>query len=249
MKKLIFLITALLFILSSCSNSHYKLIAEDGNYYIEVTKLNADYYAVMPVTFPSIDEMVRCIEEGDFSWKQLQEICKFRPQQNGHIQIINLSNLYEPIVPDLVGGYSVLWYGDEYRLSITASDDKELSFLFRFRDKEYFERIKKEHKLDAVINSNNPEPTVDGDERSVKYEYRIGDAKREITYYSIGNGSKELLIVLYFYSHQSSTPYTYNVYGTEQGQYFQATIDCNRWISMDKLKQFGVREYVETQSQ
>ena len=242
----LFLLALVMLSLSSCAQSNYKLIQEDGNYYIEVAKRTSDYHAVMPITFQSIDEMIQCIKEGDFSWQQLDDIRKFRPQQNGGIPIINLSNHYEPTLPELVDGYSVLWYGNEYQLSKTASDDKELSFTFRFRDKAHFDRIKKEHNLDTVLDAQTPEPTVDGNELSVTYEFRIGDAKREVTYFSIAHGTKELMIVLYFYTYQAPTPYAYYVYGTELGQYFEANINYNGWIPMDELKQFGIREYEES---
>lgn len=114
------LVVLLVIALTGCVPETYRLIQEDGNYYVIVNLPTdepldgSEQIWASCVVFSSVEEMVNDLRTGTFEAYELEALSQMITDDEGRIRLINLDHLYEPILPEDLTEYAVELYGGEY---------------------------------------------------------------------------------------------------------------------------------------
>ena len=253
------LISAFLF---GCSASTYRILEDDGQYYLILgnrsesnanagSEIQVDALGpVYTVHFDSIAEMKSDIESGNFTERELEIISNFDKNEQGRIQICDISKLYEPVFPYPFDSYTVYWSGDYYDFTSSISNS-EMYANFNPCSQDYINK-----KIDYFTHLENNEgltvhsKVVDDINNVITYDYTVNDSGLQvhIACHRVISNNKELFVVFTNRTNDAVIiPPSIRIYGKENDQCFYVFIyDPSYVFSIDELSQFGIREYVET---
>lgn len=139
MKKIlcfIMLVFGLISILAGCYPDNYKLVQEDGVYYVDMnlrphgtTNTTGGYFA-RGMYFSTLDELVNDFQTGNFTEDEFEALKTFDRSEDGKIPVPNLANLLEPIVPDSLGQPEILVCEDRCSFYYQPEDAAKVSVSF-----------------------------------------------------------------------------------------------------------------------
>lgn len=236
MKRIILIFIILsLFLLSSCSrmgeivveNEYYTIHERDGKRYITMTgalpaiqRNGAELSEAPSVTFQSLSEMKNDIETGNFTAKEIWTLQKICGV-NIQKETINHHHLSEPVLPDGWTISDIQWScSPRYGFHATNRSGKKLLGSFFT-----------EYQFDDRINSLSS---------------HIGTDK----YYVIESDDKTIHVFEHAYDIQQTSYETIYLLIHQSQQYLFIQIDnLGEDPQTEWLSRFGVREYLETESQ
>ena len=200
---------------------------------------------VTPVTFDSLAKMKEAIETGKFTEKQLETIRKFFSRRGDEIISLDLSKLYDAVLPEDMAVSSVSWHGKSYVLGVgNDAVSGSLRFLsseeYREEMKEREENIRKQN----VTSTENLE-----DRNALQYEYTAPSGiEVRLCTYTYESGGKILHIWEYYNLKDSAlgvgsstVPSDFRILGEDNGVYFKISLSgMLQRPDYEWLKSFGI---------
>jgi hypothetical protein len=129
MKKYYVIISAIMIVslLCACNSSGYHYVVENGCGYITIehTASQSDMIGSQVeesrIRFASYAEMVADIRDGNFTETEMKELAEFPCNKDGRIKVLDINNVYFPVLPDGSSGEiaKIDWYGNRFELSAT----------------------------------------------------------------------------------------------------------------------------------
>lgn len=255
-------------------NSYYSIINENGRYYlipktevgVQGNTTSVDVYRVLLFPqFASVADMRQGIITGSYMEEDelLAEayLFSFDYQADNEvstindIEICNIDNLYECILPtDLTTRY-IEWHGKDYVYKVYG--ETATGWIYCCDVDQYTAELSSEYKEFLY----NPDVTVteqwDTEERnaSVYYVTTVHGNKLKYICYEIQEGDKRVFIQETYaleLDHDltepsADVPTMVYFWGTDNSGYFTGWLsDMSERPSLEWLSQFGLREYVET---
>lgn len=228
----------------------YKLVKENGNYYMYIDDKYVDDRAAITVypidhyriRFDSLDEMLSDLQQGNFTVNEFQKLGR-HTDPHGKIELFDISHLYEASFPkDLTdicilfwpGGYSYFVGLDGFHCSVT------LDFISEERFRQLLSR--KPCFADTVVIS--AQSTDANAEREAAYfpEHPTQSA----CYYIITTESTQYYVAEYYNTETSTEiPIAIDIYAkTNDGAYFCVKIHkCTKRPDVAWLASFDVTPY------
>lgn len=120
MKKCIFGVFLAVLLLVGCDSDTYQFVEEDGNDYAIVhipteSRDSSGAQEMAPyINFESLEEMIGDLQNGNLTVEELKEMNRMFKDEKGRVELPDLSNLYEPVLPEAFGGYTVQMLGSRY---------------------------------------------------------------------------------------------------------------------------------------
>ena len=268
MKKLFHLtaVVLVLLLLSSCAPSGYKLMQENGSYYVQLTadeiSENINSSALAPKTsieFSSFEEMQQDFKTGNFTKEEIS-ILRLGADTDGKINLnFALDAPLEAVFPASFGfelKCISLKYGGKYDL-IYRKPDSTRSNTVVSRSKDYWESEYERAYVDPVQNLRNVSSftvinsvTTETERNAtvVSYTTLSGD-NIKIFVYTITKSDKILHIYETYRLDESETvPQYISILGYDAGEYFEIYLpDLSARPTLDELSVIGLREYVKTE--
>ena len=256
MKKLLCLLLPMLLLISGCSSSKYKLIKEDGNYYITYGTPSAQISSIgcepeYHVPFKSMTEMKDAIVNVNFTDEQLERFSRLQPnaRREGKIYFLNIDELYEPVYPlDLE---LTVECGANYYDWIFTNATGSKSIAMNPNAGQYLsERETVEAYIKSLEDKDILSVTNISDRNSTVIEYIDGHGNEiKSIYYTIKTGEKNLIVIEKIYTNAvdkaGSRDYI-EIYGEQREGYFTMIIyKTDERPSVEWLSQFGIKEYVD----
>lgn len=237
----------------------YSIFVENGEYFLDFgdgcTSSNdngskEDIELVRIVRFSTVQEMINDIKTGNFSAEEMDIIKGFRKNEEGLVQICNLSSLYSATYPSTFTSQSIAWVGTGYYIDITTGENgPEALLVFKSQERfeydiDFYRNFEEQRRITVTSVSSDLE------RNATVYEYLNYAGKESKAYfYVIGEGDDALYIWEQYSAEEGySTPNEIAVWGQEQGRYFKVIIsNLQDRPSVEWLSQFGIRKYVETE--
>ena len=256
------------------NTEYYSVSLKNGKYYLDfhnddiapwVPDIHDDLQVVIDapyVYFYSVEEMRSDLLTGNFTDYELSVI-KTRCGAGGHMELPNLSRLYEPTFPDTYCGYMIPLCGNAYHFAFLTdveyddTIDKNTIDGFRFYSSQPTARLDvctKESYLSAISHLKDLEgytPTTKKGIQSTEYYVTdsLGNNQKIVVYKSVKFG-KTMYIEERFNDPQSSTPSMVFFYGkekkislnNEKNVYFSGRLrNPTGNYSYEKVLEFGVK--------
>jgi len=140
----------------------------------------------------------------------------------------------------------VRWTGKHYR-SVLKSKTQNFNAYVYLKDATTFEEELQTFYYNMGSRSDIISTSTDTERNGTVYilQYDSGEQTKSVLY-SIGEGERTLYIVER-YENLGSTPMLVKIWGNDNGKYVYTLIELPATRpTMDELKAFGIREYVET---
>lgn len=235
----------------------YKLIHQDGKYYIQLSRnyltanepgntagTSSDLSALQTLTFDSIDDMVSHIRSGNFSNDQFRIISKFtKDTKTGLIPIVNLDEaLLAPVYPECVSDCKVSWAGKSYSFYFLDDNGKTVA-TFASMSEEAF------HSSITGFRDFSPKQliryTYDESSGTKVYEYMRGDVFIRDSFTIKELPDKSLYLKHSYEKANEIESERIDIYAEENGRYYRINIYQADMFSQADIAQFGIKEYVE----
>jgi len=260
MKNLRVIIVCLLVItlLAGCSGGYRYVENGENSYLILGTKEPsadekdsvASKTTAPVVYFSSMAEMKSDIEKGNFSKEELLEIDRFSKDNNGNVLVCSTNKLYEPTFPARFGLETVRWLGSVYGFTLKEKDGTE-EITFSLRTRTYIDEEIESHYTNPGFGGGayrtEAVPEVGG--KAYYYTDLLGENRKDV-FYTVTTGDTTLYVVEdYKPDTLGEALYKIKVFGVNNRQCFEFFYygdENSTRPTMDELKAFGIREYVET---
>lgn len=200
----------LLLSLIGCSSRQYKLVCENGNYYVKVEKnpsskgsptiMDVNYRPIQSIEFQSISEMREDIRKGKFTDSEYSALVSWA-DENGTVSVPNIDALLEPIYPTDAGNYKISMQKSDYRYTFSEPASAEY-FTMNF-DEDMSAWEQQVEKLMDFENSLSKSTEVDKIESE-------GDGKTY--YYSTSNGKEQHVVHIYTFESDGTVFYVKEQY-------------------------------------
>lgn len=216
--------------------------------------------------FPSLGEMKDAFLNNRLSDRQIQTMKKGFPKDENGIIIPDMNELYEPTLPDdlttcldiTLNGSSYSFYLYHPSVDPTSAEALDTTYgMFSVVSQEIFDRNYANELSFLEYTVGSQTKVEDRDATVYKYYSRSG-AFQLITY-DLSVGDKVLHIcekyTVDWYDSSFlpdrpisySIPYSIQIYGCENGQYFEVLLhNTSERPSVEWLSSFGLTEYVDT---
>jgi len=205
------------------------------------------------VDFSSMAEMKQDIQSGNFTENELVHIQRFyQKDSKGNVLVCNLNKLYEPISPSSwnMEITNIWWSGLYYSFLLEDHSKNARATVQLYGNREAYEQSKN-RQLDLSSLADNPTAiqVQEEDRNATVYKWSNQGVDFKVKTYTIEDGN-----TLHVYESYSGNIATGNfplelvsLYGEYQGVFFCVTLTKLKFRpTMDELKAFGIREYVET---
>jgi len=260
MKNLRVIIAWLLLItlLAGCSGGYRYVENGENSYLILGTKEPSDdeknlvaNKGVAPVVyFSSMAEMKSDIEKGNFTKEELLEIERFDKDDKGNVLVCSTNKLYEPTFPTRFTLGKVSWTGDSYAFYLNEKNGTE-DITFVPRTRTYAENLIESDYTNPGFGGGayrtEAVPEVGG--KAYYYTDLLGENRKDV-FYTVTTGDTTLYVVEYYKPDTlGEALYKIKVFGVNNRQCFEFFYygdENSTRPTMDELKAFGIREYVET---
>lgn len=238
----------------------YEIMRDDDGYYllleddIVTDDLEGSFSEESPnIKFGSMEEMVQDIRTGNFTDDELKVLSEFVKDDDGRIDICNLSKLYNAYTPDKFDNNRIIWTGNTYTFEFLNNDNKYYCAIYG-----EISNTDKEKAIEDLINGSKlQDATVlsreQKEERNatvVTYSMiQVGITyERKMMYYTIENGNKNVFVVEKYALSTDTVPSIIEMFGIENGvNYYVGMTYPQERPSVEYLMGFGFREYVETE--
>lgn len=238
----------------------YEIIRDDDGYYLVLDDSSAtddevegSLQVLAPrIEFGSMDEMVRDIKTGNFTEKELQNLSRFRKDEDGRTILCDLSKLYDVYTPEEFDEKKILWSGAGYHFVLLGTGSDFQVHMYSISDSSKEENIENLISCDSVVNFTllSTEQIEDRNATVIIFTsetyYGVKDHKR--VYYTIRDENKEVFVCENYTPSTDVVPSTVYIYGTENGMNYVVNLrNLQERPSVEYLMGFGYREYVETE--
>lgn len=202
------------------------------------------------IYFRTVDEMINDIKTASFSDKEMEILKEFSRDENGVVQICDISSLYVAEYPSTFSTHQIVWGGVSYSFSLGTGGSGPTAILDLIGRETYESKIDFYSNFDEKMLVEEISVSSDPERNAVVYDYvtSFGDEVKKLVY-AIGEGT-DLLYIVESYTMEDSdiVPNNIRIWGQSEGKYFCAYVDCfQERPSVEWLSQFGIREYVETE--
>lgn len=183
-------------------------------------------------------QLISTVKGGTLTDEQKRAIGEFAKDEQGRIEICNLDQMYDAIIPTGYKIDSISWYGVSYCYDLVVGTEKY--GFFTVVDKEEFDKRLRERDIRTSANPDyvtitNVEQTADGKEITF-YETSVGKFKS--VKYTLSKDGKEFTILkdycLEYYNTKygemlgfnigNDIPDSTHILGTQHGQYFSISL-------------------------
>jgi len=257
--RVIIAILLLITLLAGCSGGYRYVENGENSYLILGTKapsadeknLVANKGVAPVVYFSSMAEMKSDIEKGNFTKEELLEIERFDKDDKGNVLVCSTNKLYEPTFPTRFGIETVRWLGSVYGFTLKEKDGTE-EITFSLRTRTYIDEEIESHYTNPGFGGGayrtETIPEVGG--KAYYYTDLLGENHKDILY-TVTSGDSTLYVREYYKPDTlGEALYRIKVFGVNNRQCFEFFYygdENSTRPTMDELKAFGIREYVEAE--
>lgn len=269
MKRMISIIVLglLLIALSACSTNPYKVRKGQDGYYISLpeTMKNPNQFvcgAAPSVIFQDLSEMKDDILTGNFNEWEMCQLARFQRDASGCIQITDLENLYEPVLPPDLACDSITWYGITYVFQLADESGPIRSCVFVSPLYAFEEDIKRCEDAAKVTgpHGENLEVYETEDRNATVYRWESSDVKfdssdphkwetvtwyHQAIFYTFVSGNTTYYVQEYYRPDVSETvPSRVYLYGRNNNtDFYVYFLDLTERPNVEWLSEFGLTEY------
>ena len=202
------------------------------------------------IYFHTVEEMISDIKTGSFSDEELEILMEFSRDENGMVQICDISSMYVAEYPSTFSTQRISWGGMFYTSFFGTGGSGPYGYLDLIDKETYESKINFYSNYDEYLKVEEISISSDPERNAVVYDYvtTFGD-ELKVLVYTIGEGTDLLHIVeVYTMEESDIVPDYIKIWGQSEGKYFNVYI--NRFQerpSVEWLSKFGIHEYVETE--
>ncbi|MGM9646753.1 MAG: hypothetical protein ACI3YH_01310 [Eubacteriales bacterium] len=248
-------------------NEKYTLVWEQGKCYLSIK--SPDEYAPLDsqthnsimldpsiIQFDSIREMKETIANGNFSESEMIQLANYFPKDDqGRVKVLNIDQLYCPVLPDGIADGGINWRGETYSCSL--SSEIGVHGWFSYRTYESYSNIFQNNYTDFFESNElvHLVSTSNETERNATiYEFTTSLAELRKIRYCIETNDKILYIDETYalsVNHEllvpsETIPSSINIYGQmDEGYFYIYLSDFTERPSVEWLSSFGLIEYAE----
>lgn len=232
-------------------NGKCSLVFKDGYITPNDSANKEECKAIRYIYFDTVQEMINDIKTGNFCDEEKEIMMEFRENEDGVVQICDISSLHTALYPSTFIYQSIGWYGTVYFYTLSSGENGPKAVLNFVPHETYETDIDFYRNFDELTKAEMISVSSDPDRNAVVYDYlNILGEESKMLVYTIGEGTEPLHIAECYRLEESDTVPAYiKLYGQSKGKYFCVFLNqLQERPSVEWLSQFGICEYVETEA-